>query len=91
MVRAARNALVAAVALLVLAPAPLHGAYDRFVEMLKAVDIVDGGLRRAAGSTHVVQLGDLLDRGDDSRTAMDLVLDILARASAPAAPAPLRP
>jgi hypothetical protein len=93
MVRAGRNALVAAIALLVLASAPLgaadtcewsgvdrvvaigdvHGAYDRFVEILKAAGIVDGSLRWAAGSTHVVQLGDILDRGDDSRKALDLV------------------
>jgi hypothetical protein len=50
----------------------VHGAYDRFVEILKVAGIIDGGLHWAAGKTHVIQLGDILDRGDDSRKAMDL-------------------
>jgi len=51
----------------------VHGAYDRFVEILKTAGIVDGSLRWVAGATHVVQLGDIVDRGDDSRKALDLV------------------
>jgi Calcineurin-like phosphoesterase len=50
----------------------VHGAYDRFVEILKAAGIVDGDLHWTAGKTHVVQLGDILDRGDDSRKTLDL-------------------
>jgi hypothetical protein len=42
-----------------------HGAYDRFVEILKVAGIVDSELRWIGGRTHVVQLGDLVDRGDD--------------------------
>lgn len=51
----------------------VHGAYDRFVEILKVTGIIDNDLRWAGGRTHVVQLGDILDRGDDSRKAMDLL------------------
>src|SRR5215204_1855241 len=51
----------------------VHGAYDRFVEILQTAGIVDGSLRWVAGATHVVQLGDIVDRGDDSRKALDLV------------------
>jgi hypothetical protein len=51
----------------------VHGAYDRFVEILKVAGIVDGELRWIGGRTHVVQLGDIVDRGDDSRKALDLV------------------
>jgi calcineurin-like phosphoesterase family protein len=92
MVRTGRQALVVAIAPLVVVSVPLraadrcewsgvdrivaigdvHGAYDRFVEILKTAGIVDGGLHWIAGKTHVVQLGDILDRGDDSRKAMDL-------------------
>jgi Calcineurin-like phosphoesterase len=57
----------------VVAIGDVHGAYDRFVEILKVAGIVDGDLRWVAGRTHVVQLGDLVDRGDDSRKALDLV------------------
>jgi hypothetical protein len=51
----------------------VHGAYDRFVEILKLTGIIDNELRWAGGRTHVVQAGDILDRGDDSRKAMDLL------------------
>jgi calcineurin-like phosphoesterase family protein len=51
----------------------VHGAYDRFVEILKVAGVLDAGLHWAGGSTHVVQLGDILDRGNDSRKALDLV------------------
>ena len=57
----------------VVAIGDVHGAYDRFVEILKTAGIVDGNLRWVAGTTHVVQLGDIVDRGDDSRKALDLV------------------
>jgi hypothetical protein len=57
----------------VVAIGDVHGAYDRFVEILKAAGVIDGGLHWAAGSAHVVQLGDILDRGDDSRKVLDLV------------------
>jgi hypothetical protein len=51
----------------------VHGAYDRFVEILKVTGIIDNELRWAGGRTHVVQTGDILDRGDDSRKALDLL------------------
>lgn len=51
----------------------VHGAYDRFVEILKVTGVIDNDLRWAGGRTHVVQLGDILDRGDDSRKALDLL------------------
>jgi calcineurin-like phosphoesterase family protein len=57
----------------VVAIGDVHGAYDRFVEILKAAGVIDAGLHWAAGTTHVVQLGDIVDRGDDSRKALDLV------------------
>src|SRR6266545_398096 len=57
----------------VVAIGDVHGAYDRFVEILKIAGILDNDLKWAAGRTHVVQLGDVLDRGDDSRKALDLI------------------
>ena len=35
--------------------------------------MLDAGLHWAGGSTHLVQLGDIVDRGDDSRKVLDLV------------------
>ena len=57
----------------VVAIGDVHGAYDRFVEILKVAGVIDAGSHWAAGSAHVVQLGDILDRGDDSRKVLDLV------------------
>jgi|RhiMetdeSRZDD1v2_1073273.scaffolds.fasta_scaffold06748_16 calcineurin-like phosphoesterase family protein len=57
----------------IVAVGDVHGAYDRYVEILKAAGIVDAAGHWAGGATHFVQLGDLVDRGDDSRKALDLV------------------
>jgi diadenosine tetraphosphatase ApaH/serine/threonine PP2A family protein phosphatase len=57
----------------VVAIGDVHGAYNRFVEILRVAGILDNDLRWAGGRTHVVQLGDVLDRGDDSRKALDLI------------------
>src|SRR6185503_525857 len=57
----------------VIAIGDVHGAYDRFVEILKRAGVVDADLHWAAGTAHVVQLGDVVDRGDDSRKALDLL------------------
>jgi hypothetical protein len=57
----------------VVAIGDVHGAYDRFVELLKVAGVVNNDLRWAGGRTHVVQLGDVVDRGDDSRKALDLI------------------
>ena len=57
----------------VIAVGDVHGAYDRFVEILKVAGVIDAGLQWTAGSAHVVQLGDIVDRGDDSRKTLDLV------------------
>lgn len=52
----------------------VHGAYDALVELLRAVRIVDDDLHWSAGTTHVVSLGDLLDRGAASPAVIDLVM-----------------
>lgn len=51
----------------------VHGAYDRFVEILKVAGVLNADAHWAAGAAHVVQLGDIVDRGSDSRKALDLV------------------
>jgi hypothetical protein len=57
----------------IVAVGDVHGAYDRFVELLRTVWIVDERLRWIGGRTHLVQLGDVLDRGPDSRKTLDLL------------------
>jgi hypothetical protein len=51
----------------------VHGAYDRFVEILKVAGLIDADTHWIGGTAHLVQLGDVLDRGDDSRKALDLL------------------
>jgi calcineurin-like phosphoesterase family protein len=51
----------------------VHGAYDRFVEILKVARLVDEDERWIGGATHLVQLGDVVDRGDGSRKVLDLL------------------
>ena len=57
----------------IVAVGDVHGAYDRFVDILRAASVIDGRQRWAGGRTHLVQLGDIVDRGPDSRKALDLL------------------
>jgi diadenosine tetraphosphatase ApaH/serine/threonine PP2A family protein phosphatase len=57
----------------IVAVGDVHGAYDRFLEILKIAGVLDASARWAAGNAHVVQLGDIVDRGPDSRKALDFV------------------
>jgi hypothetical protein len=57
----------------VVAVGDVHGAYDRYVEILRVAGVIDATDRWAAGATHFVQLGDVVDRGNDSRKALDFL------------------
>lgn len=52
----------------------LHGAYDNFVKILKQTGLVDDLLQWKGGKTHLVQMGDILDRGDRARDIFDLLI-----------------
>lgn len=66
----------------VVAFADVHGAYAQLSALLQSQGVVDGDLHWKAGRTHLVSLGDLLDRGDDSRRVMDLLMRLQAEAHA---------
>lgn len=66
----------------VVAFADVHGAYAELTTLLLATGIVDPGLQWSAGKAHVVSLGDLLDRGSDSRKVMDLLMRLQQEAAA---------
>lgn len=57
----------------VIAVGDVHGAYDRFFEILRVAGVVDAEARWIGGVAHLVQLGDVVDRGPDSRKALDLL------------------
>jgi Calcineurin-like phosphoesterase len=66
----------------VVAVGDVHGAYDRFVEILRATGLLDAQLHWSGGKTHLVQLGDVVDRGPDSRKAIDLLRHLADEAAA---------
>ena len=57
----------------IVAVGDVHGAYDRFVDILRAAGLVDGRARWSGGRAILVQTGDVLDRGGDSRRVLDLL------------------
>jgi hypothetical protein len=57
----------------IVAVGDVHGAYDRFVEILRAANLIDERARWTGGRAHLVQLGDVVDRGADSLKALDLL------------------
>jgi len=65
----------------VVAFADVHGAYAELTTLLQSVGVVDAELRWTAGQTHLVSLGDLLDRGADSRKVMDLLMRLQGEAA----------
>ena len=66
----------------VVAFADVHGAYEELTALLRDTGVVDAQLRWAGGRTHLVSLGDLLDRGADSRKVMDLLMRLQVEAAA---------
>ena len=59
----------------IVAVGDLHGDYDNFIEILKdpKIGITDDNLRWIAGKTHLVQIGDVMDRGPDAKKIFDLL------------------
>jgi hypothetical protein len=57
----------------IVAVGDIHGAFDQFVAILRAAGIVDSRNRWAGKKTVLVQTGDVVDRGPDSRKALDLL------------------
>src|SRR5215213_1382042 len=57
----------------IVAVGDVHGAYDRLLEILRAAAVIDSRNRWIGGRTHLVQTGDVLDRGPDSRQALEFL------------------
>jgi hypothetical protein len=58
----------------VVAVGDVHGDYEQFVAVLRSAALVDAEGHWVGGKTHLVQTGDVLDRGAGSRKAMDLLM-----------------
>lgn len=66
----------------VVAVADVHGAFPELVAALREAAVIDESLHWKAGATHLVSLGDLLDRGAESRKVLDLLMRIEGEARA---------
>lgn len=64
----------------IVAIADVHGAYTEFVSILQRAGLADSSLNWAGGDMTFVQLGDVLDRGADSRKAVDLLMKLQKQA-----------
>ena len=58
----------------VVAIGDLEGDYDKFVDMLRQGELIDARNNWSGGRAHLVQLGDIPDRGPHSRAIMDLLM-----------------
>ena len=60
--------------------ADIHGAYDAFEATLSASRLIDQDLNWIGSTNHLVIVGDVLDRGPESRRALDLIMQLEAQA-----------
>lgn len=66
----------------VVAVGDVHGAYERFVSILRTAGILDERERWAGGRAHLVQLGDALDRGNEGPRVLELLMRLEGQARA---------
>jgi len=60
----------------VVAIGDVHGAFDNMVTVLQTAGILDEKRKWKGGKAHLVQNGDIVDRGPHSRKAMDLLMEL---------------
>jgi hypothetical protein len=68
----------------VVAIGDLHGDYGHFVRILRSpkVRLIDEDLHWTGGRTHLVQIGDVMDRGDHAKEIFDLLMRLEKEAAA---------
>lgn len=54
----------------------VHGDYDQFVKLLQVSGLINKRNKWIGGDAHLVQLGDIPDRGPDTRKTMDLLIKL---------------
>ncbi len=60
----------------IVAVGDIHGDYKAFTKILKGTRLIDGKLHWTGGKTHLVQIGDVLDRGDYAKEILDLLMKL---------------
>jgi hypothetical protein len=54
----------------------VHGAYQDWTTLLSELGVIDTDFNWSGGDTHLVSLGDLVDRGPDSRKVVELLIKL---------------
>ena len=65
----------------VVAFADVHGAFDDWTALLKELNVIDANFNWSGGKTHLVSLGDLIDRGPGSRKVVELLIKLDGQAT----------
>ena len=60
----------------IIAIGDVHGDYEQFVKLLRSAGLIDDNEDWAGGRTHLVQTGDVPDRGAATRKVMDLLMKL---------------
>jgi hypothetical protein len=66
----------------IVAVGDVHGDYKQFTAVLRSANLLDGQDNWTGGKTHLVQTGDVVDEGPDSRRIMDLLAKLEKQARA---------
>jgi hypothetical protein len=64
----------------IVAVGDVHGDYETFVSVLRAAGVIDKSNKWVGGDTHLVQTGDGVDRGPDSRKVLELMINLTKQA-----------
>lgn len=64
----------------VVAIADIHGAYPELVTILQHTMLIDGNRQWIGGTATLVQTGDIMDRGAQTRDCLDLLMDLQTQA-----------
>src|SRR3954454_15567465 len=65
----------------VVAVGDVHGDYTDFVSVLRAARLIDDKGKWIGGKAHLVQTGDVVDRGADLRKVLDLLMSLEKQAA----------
>lgn len=60
----------------IVAVGDLHGDYGSFLDILKATKLIDEDLHWKGGKTHLVQIGDIFDRGTQAKRILDFLITL---------------
>lgn len=64
----------------VIAISDLHGDYEQFLKVMQSAGLINSKGKWTGGKTHLVQTGDITDRGADSRKIIDHLVKLLKQA-----------